>query len=254
LRINPKITIVTPVYNCAKYIEETIQSVLNQTYKNIEYIIIDGGSDDGTYKIIKKYSKKITLLISEKDEGMYDALHKGFDKATGKYLSWINSDDLYFKDAIERSIDIMERNNLEWIVGAPRSLNKKNLLKSSILYHYPNFIIKNGLMTPCLWGYIPQESTIFTRKLYIKSGEINKKLKYAGDYDLWKKFANYSRLTSVNIPIGIFRKRENQISQNQKLYLKEVKKMYCIIPIGKFIRFLYSIFINKINEYFKKKI
>jgi hypothetical protein len=108
-------------------------------------------------------------------------------------------------------------------------------------------------MTPCFWGYIPQESTIFTKKLYIKSGGINRKLKYAGDFDLWSKFSKNSILISVNIPIGIFRKRDNQISENQKIYLQEVKKTNCIISFGKILRLLYSTIINNINKYVKKK-
>ena len=249
---NPKITIVTPVYNCAEYIEETIISVLNQNYKNIEYVIIDGGSDDGTCKIIEKYSKQINFFISEKDHGMYDALYKGFKRAKGKYLSWLNADDLYFKDSISKTIGLMEKNNYQWINGTSATLiNKK--IKLRPLYYYPNIILKNRLMTPCLWGYIPQESTIFTRELYIKSGEINRKLKYAGDFDLWNKFSKNSKLVSINIPIGIFRKRDNQISEDQKRYLKEVKKIYCVIPFGKILRFLYSIIVYNFNKYFKLK-
>jgi glycosyltransferase involved in cell wall biosynthesis len=245
---NPKITIVTPVYNCAEYIERTIQSVLNQTYKNIEYIIIDGGSDDGTCEIIKKYSKHISFFISEKDQGMYDALYKGFELATGKYLAWINADDLYFEDAIKKSLNIMENNNYKWIVGVPSIIDEKNRLRTRILYHYPNFIIKNGFITPCFWGYIAQESTIFTRDLYIKSGKINKRLKYAGDYDLWKKFSNYTNLISINVKIGIFRKRKGQISSNQKIYLNEVQKTNCLIPFGKILRLIYSTIINYKNK------
>jgi len=245
---NPKITIVTPVYNCAEYIERTILSVLNQTYKNIEYIIIDGGSDDGTCEIIKKYSKHISFFISEKDQGMYDALYKGFELATGKYLAWINADDLYFEDAIKKSLNIMENNNYKWIVGVPSIIDEKNRLRTRILYHYPNFIIKNGFITPCFWGYIAQESTIFTRDLYIKSGKINKILKYAGDYDLWKKFSNYTNLISINVKIGIFRKRKGQISSNQKIYLNEVQKTNCLIPFGKILRLIYSTIINYKNK------
>ena len=248
---NPKITIVTPVYNCAEYIEETIKSVLNQNYKNIEYIIIDGGSSDGTCKIIEKYLKKINVFISEKDQGMYDALYKGFKIATGKYLAWLNADDLYFKDSISKTIELIEKNNYQWINGISATLiNKKKKIKP--LYHYPNIILKNRLMTPCLWGYIPQESTIFTKNLYIRSGGVNRKLKYAGDFDLWSKFSKNSELISVNIPIGIFRKRKNQISENQKIYLREVNKINCFVPFGKILRFLYSATINNINRYVKK--
>ena len=248
---NPKITIVTPVYNCVEYIEETIQSVLIQNYRNIEYIIVDGGSNDGTCEIVKKYSKKINLFISEKDYGMYDALDKGFKAASGKYLSWLNADDLYFNNSISKTIELMEKNNYQWINGISATLIKKKI-KLRPLYHYPNIILKNKLMTPCLWGYIPQESTIFTKNLYIKSGGINRQLKHAGDFDLWSKFSKNSRLISVNIPIGIFRKRKNQISENQKVYLEEVKKTNCIIPFGKIIRFIYSTIINNINKYVKK--
>ena len=247
----PKITIVTPVYNCAEYIEETIQSVLNQNYKNIEYIIVDGGSNDDTCKIIGKYSKKISFFISEKDNGMYHALYKGFKIATGKYFSWLNADDLYFKDSISKTIELMEKNNYQWINGISATLKGKKI-KLRPLYYYPNIILKNRLMTPCLWGYIPQESTIFTKELYIKSGGINQKLKYAGDFDLWSRFCKNSELISVNVPIGIFRKRNNQISEKQNIYVNEINKIHCIIPFGKILRFLYSIIIKRIYKYVKK--
>ena len=134
---NPKITIVTPVYNCAEYIEETIKSVLTQNYKNIEYIIVDGGSNDGTCKIIEKYSKKLNSFIIEKDQGMYDALYKGFKMATGKYLAWLNADDLYFENCISKTIELMEKNNYQWINGISATLIKKKI-KFRQLYHYPN--------------------------------------------------------------------------------------------------------------------
>ena len=92
----PKISIVTPSFNQAQFIEETILSVLNQNYPNLEYIIIDGGSTDGSVDIIKKYADKIAYWVSEKDSGMYDAINKGFGKSTGEILAWINSDDIFF--------------------------------------------------------------------------------------------------------------------------------------------------------------
>ena len=251
MNINPLVTIVTPVFNSEEFIEQTILSVLNQTYTNIQYIIIDGASSDNTINIIKKYSNKLDHFLSEKDNGMYDALNKGFKLGKGKYFAWINADDFYFKDAIENSVTYMERNKFEWIVGSPSTLNKKNKLITRNPYHYPNFIIKNGLMSPCFWGYIPQESTIFAKKLYLKSGGINKKFKYAGDFDLWKRFSNYSDLISAEIKIGVFRKRVNQLSSNQKAYLKEVYKTNCLIPFGKVLRFLYSNFVNFLKKFSK---
>jgi glycosyltransferase involved in cell wall biosynthesis len=243
LNNNPLVTIVTPVYNGEKFIEQTILSVINQTYTNIQYIIIDGQSSDNTIKIINKFLNKIDHFSSEKDKGMYDALDKGFALGRGKYFAWINADDFYFKDAIEKSVDYMEKNKLEWIVGNPSTLNKNKLIVRNP-YYYPNFIIKYGLSIPCFWGYIPQESSIFSKELYLKSGGINKNYKYAGDFDLWKKFSNYSDLKTVSIKIGVFRKRTGQLSSDQKSYLKEINKIYCYVPIGKIFRLIYSNILN----------
>ena len=240
----PLVTIVTPVYNGEKFIEQTILSVINQTYTNIQYIVIDGQSSDNTVKIINKFLNKIDYFVSEKDKGMYEALDKGFKLGKGKYFAWINADDFYFTDAIKKSVDYMEKNMLDWIVGNPSTLNNKNKLITRTPYYYPNFIIKNGLAVPCFWGYIPQESSIFSKKLYLKSGGINKKYKYAGDFDLWKKFSNHSDLQTVPIKIGVFRKRVGQLSGDQKSYLNEINQIYCYIPIGKIFRLIYSNILN----------
>lgn len=105
-KYKPLISIITPSFNQASYIEETILSVLNQTYQNLEYIIMDGGSTDGSLDIIKKYSKDPRLKwISRKDKGQYDAVNDGFLKAKGKILGWINSDDLYINDAVEMIVE-----------------------------------------------------------------------------------------------------------------------------------------------------
>ena len=106
---NPLVTIVTPVYNGEKFIEQTILSVINQTYTNIQYIVIDGQSSDNTVKIINKFLNKIDYFVSKKDKGMYEALDKGFKLGKGKYFAWINADDFYFTDAIEKSVDYMEK-------------------------------------------------------------------------------------------------------------------------------------------------
>ncbi len=95
----PKISIITPSYNQGKFIEETILSVINQQYSNLEFIIIDGGSTDNTVDIIEKYSTQITYWVSEKDEGQSDAINKGFLKATGEIINWLNSDD-YLQEVV----------------------------------------------------------------------------------------------------------------------------------------------------------
>lgn len=97
----PKITIVTPTFNRVHYLEDTILSVLNQNYPNLEYIIIDGGSTDGSIDIIKKYESYLAYWISEPDEGFYHAIQKGFNKSKGDIMAWLNSDDKYHPGALK---------------------------------------------------------------------------------------------------------------------------------------------------------
>lgn len=107
---NPLVSIITVVYNGEKYLEQTINSVLEQTYRNIEYIIIDGGSLDGTLGIIKSYEKHITKWISEPDQGLYDAMNKGIKIAKGELIGMINSDDWYEPNAVELIVDVYKKN------------------------------------------------------------------------------------------------------------------------------------------------
>ena len=119
LKNYPKITIVTPNYNCEKYLEKTILSVINQNYPNLEYIIIDGGSNDSSIEIIKKYENYLTYWISEPDNGMYEAIQKGFDKSTGEIMAWINSDDMYHKNSFFTVADIFSNfKQVSWLTGA----------------------------------------------------------------------------------------------------------------------------------------
>ena len=111
LNNRPLISIITVVFNCEKYLEETIKSVINQTYDNIEYIIIDGGSSDGTLDIIKKYEDKITYWVSEKDGGIYDAMNKGIELSHGEWINFMNGGDIFFnKTVIE---DVFLSNNFK---------------------------------------------------------------------------------------------------------------------------------------------
>jgi glycosyltransferase involved in cell wall biosynthesis len=105
----PRISVVTPSYNQAAYLEETIRSVLLQGYPNLEYLVIDGGSNDGSVEIIKKYADYLTYWVSEKDRGQSDALNKGFRRATGDFVGWQNSDDCYSKDAFSQLVEASRR-------------------------------------------------------------------------------------------------------------------------------------------------
>ena len=114
---NYKVSIITVVYNGAKTIEQTIQSVLNQTYENIEYIVIDGASNDGTQALVEKYVDNISYYISEKDNGLYYAMNKGIRKATGDIIGIINSDDWYGENAIKDIVDHFRENDVDLVYG-----------------------------------------------------------------------------------------------------------------------------------------
>ena len=239
----PFFSIITPVKNGEKYIETTIKSVVNQSFKNFEYIIVDGESKDLTMAIINKYKKKITRVISKKDKSMYSAVKTGFELSKGKYFLWINSDDLLAsKETLKNIYNYLNKHNTEWITGKVSFIHKDSKkIKSYIPAYYPRFIINKGYAHNCMWGFIQQESTVFSKKLYKKVGGIDAKYKVAGDFHLWRKFSNICKLESVNIAIGVQRKWDGQMQKNLDLYYQEIKKKSCKFNIFYMVRILVSV-------------
>jgi glycosyltransferase involved in cell wall biosynthesis len=121
----PKITVVTPSFNQARYLEDTIRSVLDQGYPNLEYIIIDGGSTDGSADLIRRYEKQLTYWVSEKDNGLYDAIQKGFARSTGEIMTWVNADDMYHKQCLFTVAGIFQKfDQVKWLMGANTFFNE----------------------------------------------------------------------------------------------------------------------------------
>ncbi|MGF1512400.1 MAG: glycosyltransferase family 2 protein [Elainellaceae cyanobacterium] len=177
----PKISIVTPSFNQAAYIEETIMSVLNQNYPNIEYIIIDGGSNDGSVEIIQKYSKHLAYWTSEPDDGQTSALEKGFERATGSILGWLCSDDLLepwtFKEVsnffINNPHNRIVYGDTTWIDSSGEILRKrKELPFNRFIFLYEH-------------NFIPQPSTFWRRDLYEEVGGLDGQFDVAMDADFW---------------------------------------------------------------------
>lgn len=220
---NPLISVVTAVYNGEKFLEQAIKSVLAQSYDNFELIVIDGGSTDGTLDIIKKYDKQINYWVSEPDYGLYDALAKGFSFASGDIFSWLNSDDIFYPWAFEKVAETMRKGETQWITGIPTWIQEDSTIpKIGYLKVYPRFLINYGFAHGEGWGFIQQESTFFSRKLYMKVGGIDKELRLAADFLLWKKMARYSKLTSTNCPLAAFRIQDKQLSRDNSGYYTEV--------------------------------
>lgn len=225
--IYPKITIVTPVFNQVNFIERTIKSIVDQNYPNLEYIIIDGGSTDGTLDIIKKFKDKITTVISEPDQGMYYALEKGLTISSGEIIAWLNADDLYHYNSFFIVAEIFQRyNEIEFLMGQPTTFDEND--RCVYVGELRNWSKFDYYIDKTNW-VIQQESTFFRRSLWERSGgNLNKEYKLAADCELWTRFLINcnAKLFITNALLGGFRKRENQLSSNKELYNNEVKKIY----------------------------
>ena len=158
----PKISVVTPNYNRGDFLEKTILSVLEQKYPNLEYILIDGGSTDESVSIIKKYQNQIHHWVSEKDDGMYYAINKGFSMATGDIMCWINSDDILWENALHYVAKLFKANkNLHWLQGYPTVIDKDGVIiyQRDPVATVNHFIDKSYIKTH---HFIQQESTFWS--------------------------------------------------------------------------------------------
>lgn len=209
----PKITIVTPNYNGGEYLEETIRSVLSQDYPNLEYIIIDGASTDNSINIIEKYKSQLTYWISEPDNGLYEAIQKGFNKSTGDIMAWINSDDLYHPKSLFTVAEIFSNfDEVEWLMGIPSTFDEKGRTVSvSSLKRWSKLDYYLGD-----FQWIQQESVFWRRSLWEKAGsKVDTELKYAGDLELWLRFFRHEKLFVTSALLGGFRQRaKGQLSFN----------------------------------------
>ncbi len=224
----PKITIVTPSFNQAKYLESTILSVLGQGYPNLEYIIVDGGSTDGSVDIIRKYEKQLAWWVSEPDNGLYDGLQKGFGRSTGEIMAWLNADDMYHQKSLFTVADIFNRfEEVKWLMGTNTFFDEagRGFLYDDLPYGQRWSRLRLQLSDG---RFIQQESVFWRRTLWNQAGGfIDQNLALAADFELWLRFFRYERLHSTSFMLGGFRFRsENQKSYNQRdQYLGEVKQL-----------------------------
>lgn len=224
----PKITIVTPSFNQAKYLESTILSVLGQGYPNLEYMVIDGGSTDGSVDIIRKYEQQLAYWVSEPDNGLYDALQKGFSRSSGEIMAWLNADDMYHSNSLFTVADIFGRfGGVKWLMGSNTFFNEAG---RSFLYDDLPYGQRWSRARLQLFDgrFIQQESVFWRRALWEQAGGfIDQNHSLAADFELWLRFFRYERLYSTSFMLGGFRFRtENQKSYNQRdRYLAEVKHL-----------------------------
>ncbi|WKN44448.1 glycosyltransferase family 2 protein [Tunicatimonas pelagia] len=220
----PKISIVTPSYNQGQYIEETILSVINQNYPNLEYIIIDGGSTDNTVEIIKNYEKHITYWVSEPDQGQSHAINKGFKKSTGDILGWINSDDYYTSDTFSTIVDIIQPKQLMLLYG-----NASYYFQDTDSFKEVDVVARNRKkILPFDLGFI-QPATFWTKWLWEEVGELNEELHYAFDLDWYLRGLNKGKHISTSRELAIYRihgdhKTSNGGEEREKEILTSIDK------------------------------
>lgn len=224
------ISVVTACYNMADYIGHTIRSVVSQDYPNLDYIVVDGGSTDGSHKVIKEYTDKIHVIVSEPDEGQYYAIQKGFDITHGEIMAWLNADDIYLPWTLSVVGEIFEKfPDVDWIIGLPCYLNNADqcVKVSNTQSAYIQEYIRNGWFRSYLAGYLQQESMFWRRRLWEKVNGLDLNLKYAADFKLWTEFANHTDLVGISVPLASFRLRpgEQKSSSGRDIYEEEVLRV-----------------------------
>ena len=225
----PKISVITPSFNQGEYLEQTICSVLEQGYPNLEYIIIDGGSTDCSVEIIKKYEHSLTYWVSEEDRGQYHAINKGFSVSTGEVMLWINSDDLLVAGSLETigSIFNQFRGMVQWITGVPAYADKNGMVcKVFNTFRYHRNLLRFGCYEGRAINWIMQECTAWTRDLWNSIGaRLDENLNYAADFKLWCDFSQHAQLYWVSTVLGCNRQHTGQKTEITGNYYCEVDQI-----------------------------
>ncbi len=188
--MQPLVSIVTPSFNQGKYLERTINSVLNQDYPNIEYIVIDGKSSDNSLEIIQKYSSRFAYWQSEKDRGQTDAINKGFSKASGQILAWINSDDTLEPQAVSQAVDYLLRHpDVGMVYGDCNFVDANdNIIGKFNAQQTDYYKLKTGYV------HIPQQAAFWRADLWKQVEPLDSSIYFAMDYDLWLRLAKISKI------------------------------------------------------------
>jgi len=229
-----KISIVTPSFNQCRFLDRSMRSVLGQEAVDLEYIVIDGGSTDGSVETIKAQAARLAYWRSRPDRGYADALNEGFGRATGEVMGWLNSDDLLTPWALRVVESVFQAlPEVEWITTLyPLVMNEEGVViaarqsegyNARAFYHGRNIPLSPRFYT----SVIQQESTFWRRSLWERAGaRLDDSLRMAGDFELWARFFQHAELFAVGVPLGCFRfQKQSFTSSAMADYLEECRSV-----------------------------
>lgn len=225
-----KISIVTPSYNQAEFLESTMSSVLDPGYADLEYIVIDAGSTDGSVDIIQSREDRLAFWASEPDKGHADGLNKGFAHATGEIMAWINSSDVYYPWTLETVAEVFrDVPEAQWITGIPSHLGMSGGPRSVTPATWNRYDILSGR-----YRWIQQESVFWRRSLWERAGGgLDGDLRYACDFDLWLRFFREAPLFHVGTVLAAFRFHdERRGAEGGDLYAREAASLHTAYVAG----------------------
>lgn len=249
-----KVSIITSVYNNKSTIAGTIESVLSQTYSDIEYIVVDGASTDGTLEIIEKYSDKIDKILSEPDRGIYEGLNKGLALATGDVIGFLHSDDIFYSaDVIEKVVKKFEESGVDSVYGDLIYVSKEN---TDIIIRYWKAGQYNK--SKIAWGWFPPHTAWFVKKnIYDQYGNFDTQFKISADLDLMLRFLYISHIKAAYLKAPLIKMRVGGASNNSLLnLLKKLREDYRAVKKNKIKAACLVVFLKKIRkipQYFQRR-
>lgn len=236
----PKVSIVTPSFNQAAYLEQTILSVLEQDYQNIEYIVIDGGSTDGSLDIIKKYQSRLAYWVSESDNGQSHAINKGFSHATGDIFNWLCSDDILMPSATKIAVNYLGKNPELGVVYGDRIRidGKGNFLCCEKQPPFKAKLLKYVYRIPTETGFI-------RKKHWNAVGGVNEKMHFCMDYDIWIRLNTITSFRHIPFVMGAYREHAlaKSITAEDGTRAKWKEEINCTVE---------RYYSSKRNRYFRK--
>jgi glycosyltransferase involved in cell wall biosynthesis len=227
----PRISIVTACLNHAAYLEAALVSILSQGYPNLEYVVIDGGSTDGSREIIARYADYLAHWESQRDSGQYHALRRGFERTTGEIMTWLNADDMLHRNSLWSLADIFcQLPQVDWVLGLPMLYDDRGrAYVPECKRRWSRYRYLRGD-----YQFIQQESVAWRRSLWERAGgDLDTSYRLAADMELWMRFFRHARLYTALVLTGGFRKLPQQRSRlHLAEYLREAEQIVAGEPLS----------------------